>query len=153
MAQIVNGCQGGLGLVRKSDSKEFLEGVDLHGKKYLLVDDDVRNRFALSALIFSFGADVKSCSSASEGLYELENETYHAILTDIMMPNMDGYQFMSEVKKTEKKDIPIVALTARATKEDRTKSYTSGAHQHLSKPMESELLLTSLRVLSTLNDA
>lgn len=120
----------------------------LEGKKILLVDDDMRNVFALSSLLEEKGIKVIVGKNGIEGLSKLEeNSDIDLVLMDIMMPEMDGYEATREIRKQKKyKKLPIIALTAKAMKEDREKCIAAGANDYLAKPVDSEKLLSLLRV-------
>lgn len=120
----------------------------LEGKKILLVDDDMRNVFALSSLLEEKGIKVIVGKNGIEGLSRLEeNSDIDLVLMDIMMPEMDGYEATREIRKQKKyKKLPIIALTAKAMKEDREKCIAAGANDYLAKPVDSEKLLSLLRV-------
>ncbi len=117
-------------------------------KKILLVDDDMRNVFAISNLLEERGMKAVIAKNGREGLKLLdENKDVDLVLMDIMMPEMDGYEAMRRIRKdgTNKK-IPIIALTAKAMKGDRTKCIEAGANDYLSKPVDNDKLLSMLRV-------
>jgi CheY-like chemotaxis protein len=120
---------------------------DLVGRSVLVVDDDVRNIFALSSALERRGMTVLTASTGREALETLERTSDVAIvLMDVMMPEMDGYQTMDAIrKKPELRRLPIVALTARAMKGDREKCLEAGASDYLAKPVNTEQLLSVLR--------
>ncbi|MDY0091291.1 MAG: response regulator [Candidatus Vecturithrix sp.] len=119
-----------------------------HGKTVLLVDDDVRNIFALSSVLEDRGLSVFAAENGKEALHMLTvHPEIDLILLDIMMPEMDGYETMRHVRKQpEFSTLPIIALTAKAMKGDRQRCIEAGASDYLSKPVESEKLLSLLRV-------
>jgi len=121
---------------------------DLLGKKVLVVDDDVRNIFALSSVLERRGMEVLTAGTGYEAITTLETTPNVAIvLMDIMMPEMDGYQTMQVIRqKTEFRRLPIVALTAKAMKGDREKCLEAGASDYLAKPVNTEQLLSALRL-------
>ena len=121
---------------------------DLVGRKVLLVDDDARNIFALSSVLERRGMHVLTATTGHEAIALLESTSDVAIvLMDIMMPEMDGYQTMEVIrKKAEFRRLPIVALTAKAMKGDREKCLEAGASDYLAKPVNTEQLLSSLRM-------
>jgi CheY-like chemotaxis protein len=129
---------------------EKLHRSDEHllGKKVLVVDDDVRNIFALSSALERRGMEVLTASTGHEAIETLEKTPDVAItLMDIMMPEMDGYQTMSAIrKKPQFGRLPIIALTAKAMKGDREKCLEAGASDYLAKPVNTEQLLSSLRM-------
>jgi CheY-like chemotaxis protein len=120
---------------------------DLVGKAVLVVDDDVRNIFALSSALERRGMTVLTATTGREALDKLESTTGVAIvLMDVMMPEMDGYQTMRAIRqKPALRRLPIVALTARAMKGDREKCLEAGASDYLAKPVNTEQLLGVLR--------
>ncbi len=121
---------------------------DLVGQKVLLVDDDARNIFALSSVLERRGMHVLTATTGREAIALLESTSDVAIvLMDIMMPEMDGYQTMEVIrKKAEFRRLPIIALTAKAMKGDREKCLEAGASDYLAKPVNTEQLLSALRM-------
>jgi CheY-like chemotaxis protein len=123
--------------------------TDLEGKKVLLVDDDVRNLYALSSVLEVKGLEITSAQNGSEALELLKDidKNFDIILMDIMMPVMDGYETIRQIRKDKKiKNIPIIALTAKAQKEDKQLCIDAGADDYMSKPIDHELLLSLLNV-------
>ena len=120
----------------------------LDEKKLLMVDDDIRNIFALSSVIEEKGMIVLVARNGKEALDLLEQESaIDLVLMDIMMPEMDGYETMRQIRAQERlKDLPIIALTAKAMKGDRQKCIDAGANDYLSKPVDIDKLLSLLRV-------
>ncbi|MEA2441020.1 MAG: hypothetical protein QOH76_2444, partial [Thermoleophilaceae bacterium] len=129
---------------------EQLHNADavFEGKKVLIVDDDVRNVFALASVFEGRGMDVLFAENGREGLATLqENPDVDLVLMDIMMPEMDGYETTRAVRELpEFKALPIVALTAKAMKGDREKSIASGASDYITKPVDVDQLLSLMRV-------
>jgi HAMP domain-containing protein/CheY-like chemotaxis protein/signal transduction histidine kinase len=121
---------------------------DLVGKPVLVVDDDVRNIFALSSVLERRGMKVLSASTGQEAIANLEsNPEVSIVLMDIMMPEMDGYETMQVIRKNAKyRRLPIIALTAKAMKGDREKCLEAGASDYLAKPVNTEQLLSALRM-------
>ncbi|MBC8088663.1 MAG: response regulator, partial [Phycisphaerae bacterium] len=121
---------------------------DLLGKKVLVVDDDVRNIFALSSVLERRGMEVVTASNGFEAIATLESTPGVAIvLMDIMMPEMDGYETMKAIRQNaELRRLPIIALTAKAMKGDREKCLEAGASDYLAKPVNTEQLLSALRL-------
>lgn len=121
----------------------------LKGKKILLTDDDLRNTFALSKLLKKHGMEVVIADNGEMALEKLESDkTIDLILMDIMMPVMDGYQAIDEIRKRSNiKHLPIIALTARAMPEEQERCINAGANDYLTKPVDIEKLLTLMRVL------
>jgi CheY-like chemotaxis protein len=120
----------------------------LVGKKVLVVDDDVRNIFALSSVIERRGMTVITAGTGREAIAKLESTLDIAIvLMDIMMPEMDGYETMQVIRQNPLfRRLPIIALTAKAMKGDREKCLEAGASEYLAKPVNTEQLLSSLRM-------
>jgi CheY-like chemotaxis protein/signal transduction histidine kinase len=121
---------------------------DLAGKSVLVVDDDVRNIFALSSILERHGMKVLTASTGREAINTLETTPGLAVtLMDIMMPGMDGYDTIREIRKNQTfRRLPIIALTAKAMKGDREKFLEAGASDYLSKPVNTEQLLSALRL-------
>jgi len=117
-------------------------------KNILLVDDDMRNVFALSNVLEEKGMNVIIGKNGKEGLDLLENNgSVDLVLMDIMMPEMDGYEAMRKIRQKKKfEKLPMIALTAKAMKGDRTKCIDAGANDYLSKPVDPDKLLSLLRV-------
>jgi HAMP domain-containing protein/CheY-like chemotaxis protein/signal transduction histidine kinase len=120
----------------------------LVGKKVLVVDDDVRNIFALSSVLERRGMVVVTAGTGREAITMLESTPSIAIvLMDIMMPEMDGYETMQVVRQNPSfRRLPIIALTAKAMKGDREKCLEAGASEYLAKPVNTEQLLSALRM-------
>ena len=121
----------------------------LRGRKILLVDDDLRNSFALSKVLKNAGLTVVMAENGQVALEILEKEDdIDMVLMDIMMPVMDGYEAMGRIRRqTRFKDLPIVALTAKAMVEDRAKCVQAGANDYLAKPVDTAKLMSLMRVL------
>ena len=121
---------------------------DLVGRTVLLVDDDARNIFALSSVLERRGMHVLTATTGKEAIALAESTPDLAIvLMDIMMPEMDGYQTMQVIRqKPDFRRLPIVALTAKAMKGDREKCLEAGASDYLAKPVNTEQLLSALRM-------
>jgi len=119
----------------------------LEGKKALIVDDDMRNIFALSTVLHDQGMEMVSANNGREAIRLVKQEPgIDIVLMDIMMPEMDGITTMQEIRKLpEKKDLPIIAVTAKAMKGDREKCIRAGAWDYLSKPVDTIHLLAVLR--------
>jgi len=121
---------------------------DLVGKTVLLVDDDARNIFALSSVLERRGMHVLTATTGNEAITLVESTPDLAIvLMDIMMPEMDGYQTMQVIRgNPDFRRLPIIALTAKAMKGDREKCLDAGASDYLAKPVNTEQLLSALRM-------
>ncbi|MGH7088750.1 MAG: response regulator, partial [Stellaceae bacterium] len=121
---------------------------NLVGRTVLLVDDDARNIFALSSVLERRGMNVLTAMTGSEAITLLNDTPGVAIvLMDIMMPQMDGYQTMQVIRaNSEYRRLPIIALTAKAMKGDREKCLEAGASDYLAKPVNTEQLLSALRM-------
>ena len=121
---------------------------DLVGRTVLLVDDDARNIFALSSVLERRGMHVLTATTGSEAVALVESTPDLAIvLMDIMMPEMDGYQTIEVIRRTPAfRRLPIIALTAKAMKGDREKCLEAGASDYLAKPVNTEQLLSALRM-------
>jgi HAMP domain-containing protein/CheY-like chemotaxis protein/signal transduction histidine kinase len=120
----------------------------LVGRKVLIVDDDVRNIFALSSVLERRGMTVLTAGTGREAIATLESTPDLAIvLMDIMMPEMDGYETMQVIRQNPSfRRLPIIALTAKAMKGDREKCLEAGASEYLAKPVNTEQLLSALRM-------
>jgi CheY-like chemotaxis protein len=120
----------------------------LFGRKVLIVDDDVRNIFALSSVLERRGMSVLTAGTGREAIATIESTPELAIvLMDIMMPEMDGYETMQVIRQNSSlRRLPIIALTAKAMKGDREKCLEAGASEYLAKPVNTEQLLSALRM-------
>jgi HAMP domain-containing protein/signal transduction histidine kinase/CheY-like chemotaxis protein len=130
-------------LERLHDSNEVL-----HGRKVLVVDDDARNIFALTSLLESRDMDVVSATNGRQAIQLIrEMPDINIVLMDIMMPEMDGYQTIGEIRKDKQfRNLPILAITAKAMKGDREKCLEAGASDYIAKPVNSDQLLSLMRV-------
>ncbi len=131
-------------ILQKLHNKEEL----FDGKKILLVDDDIRNVFALSSVLEGYHMEVKFAENGREALDMLvEQEDFDLVLMDMMMPEMDGYEAMRRIRQMPQySKLPIIALTAKAMKEDRAKCIEAGASDYMKKPISTEQLLSLMRV-------
>ncbi|OXM85283.1 response regulator [Paenibacillus rigui] len=131
-------------LLKKLHSNE----AAFEGKRILLVEDDIRNVFALSNVLESYNLQVSFAENGREALDLLDKQQdFDLILMDIMMPEMDGYQAMEAIRAMPRyAKLPIIALTAKAMKEDRQKCIDAGASDYISKPIDPERLLSLLKV-------
>jgi CheY-like chemotaxis protein len=119
----------------------------LAGRKVLVVDDDARNIFALTSVLEEHNMVIVSADSGREAINVLQSQTdVDIVLMDIMMPEMDGMETIREIRKISRlKDLPIVAVTAKAMKGDREKCIDAGAWDYLSKPVDTEQLMKVVR--------
>ena len=131
-------------MIRTAIDKEAM----LEGKKVLLVDDDMRNIFSLSSVLAEKNMVVIEAENGKEALARLEeNQDIGIILMDIMMPEMDGFTAMREIRKNPRlQKIPIIAMTAKALRGDQEKCMAAGASDYIAKPIEVDKLLSLIRV-------
>jgi HAMP domain-containing protein/signal transduction histidine kinase/DNA-binding response OmpR family regulator len=120
----------------------------LRGRKVLVVDDDARNIFALATILENQDLEVVSATNGRQAIEIIESTPdLSVILMDIMMPEMDGYETMKEIRKNPQfRSLPILALTAKAMKGDREKCLDAGASDYVAKPVDTDQLLSMLRV-------
>ncbi|HEY2400791.1 MAG TPA: response regulator, partial [Steroidobacteraceae bacterium] len=120
----------------------------LEGRRILVVEDDVRNIFALSSLLEPKGASIEIARNGREALESLtRNSDIDLVLMDIMMPEMDGLTAMREIRKRpDWKKLPIIALTAKAMRDDQEKCLAAGANDYIAKPLDVEKLMSLVRV-------
>jgi hypothetical protein len=120
----------------------------LAGKTVLIVDDDPRNVYALTAILEHHKMQVLYAENGPEGIEILKSTpTIDLVLMDIMMPGMDGYETMRAIRQIDRfKSLPIIALTAKAMKGDREKCILASASDYIAKPVNTEQLLSLLRV-------
>ncbi|MGZ6416813.1 MAG: response regulator, partial [Bacteroidia bacterium] len=131
-------------IIRKLHKSEEV----LNNKKILVVDDDIRNIYSLTNVLEEEGVH---CIVAENGIIALEtlkkDLSIDLVLMDIMMPEMDGYEATTEIRKIDKfKKLPIIALTAKAMKGDKEKCLAVGMSDYISKPVNIEQLLSLMRV-------
>ncbi|WP_428266735.1 response regulator [Haliangium sp.] len=120
----------------------------LQGKKILLVDDDLRNTFALSGALREYGLEIVIADHGKLALARLdEDPTFDLVLMDIMMPVMDGYECIRQIREQPRfADLPIIAVTAKAMPEDRSKCLAAGANDYLTKPVSADRVLAMIRI-------
>jgi CheY-like chemotaxis protein len=123
------------------------QGV-LEGKKVLLVDDDIRNIFAMTSVLERFKMQVRSADNGKAAIEKLlEERDVDVVLMDIMLPTMDGYETTRAIREIAGFErLPIIAVTAKAMKGDREKCLAAGASDYVSKPVKPEQLRTILRL-------
>jgi CheY-like chemotaxis protein len=121
---------------------------ELAGAKVLIVDDDIRNIFSLTSVLESHDVEVLHAERGKDGILILEQTPDVDVgLIDIMMPEMDGYETMQQIRqRPELADLPLIAVTAKAMKGDRQKCLDAGASDYIAKPVDIELLLALVRV-------
>ncbi|MEO8885345.1 MAG: response regulator, partial [Mucilaginibacter sp.] len=120
----------------------------IKGKKVLIVDDDMRNIFALSSALQSYDMNVEVAGDGEEALAKLEEITdIDIVLMDIMMPKMDGYEATRQIRKQTKwARLPVIALTAKAMMDDREKCIEAGANDYITKPVDMDRLLALMQL-------
>ena len=116
--------------------------------KVLIVDDDIRNIFSLASALEEYGMELRYAESGRAGLDLLQSlDTVDVALVDIMMPDMDGYETIREIRAMGRfADLPVIAVTAKAMKGDRQKCIQAGASDYVSKPVDIDHLVSVLRV-------
>ncbi len=129
----------------KSDDAEGI--IDFEGERILVVDDDVRNVFAVSCVLENHKLNVLFAESGSEALRVLgAHDDIRLVVMDVMMPGMDGYEVTQAIRQMERyRDLPVIALTAKAMKGDREKSLEAGMSDYLAKPVDGDALLQMIR--------
>lgn len=134
--------------ITKPIRSEIVADKTLEGKHVLIADDDIRNVFALTALLEEQGMNILSASDGKEAVEVLAAHTNtDIILMDIMMPEMDGYEAIRQIRrKPGFKEVPIIALTAKAMAGDKEKCIEAGASDYITKPLDNDKLLSIMRV-------
>lgn len=134
----------------KQSMLEQLHGSNevLRGRKILVVDDDARNIFALTSLLENQEMEVITATNGRAAINLIQDTPdLSIVLMDIMMPEMDGYETMREIRKSAQfRTLPILALTAKAMKGDREKCLDAGASDYIAKPVNTDQLLSLMRV-------
>lgn len=132
----------------EDNDHQIVESDTLKNKKVLIIDDDMRNIFALTTILEHHHIEVKFAENGAEGIKILsENPDFDLILMDIMMPVMDGYEAMKHIRNNpEINHIPIIALTAKAMKLDKEKCIEAGASDYISKPINIEKLFSLMKL-------
>jgi CheY-like chemotaxis protein len=135
------------------EKRKILEGIRvkediLTGKNILVVDDDVRNLFALTTVFERYNINVITAESGRDAINILNNDQkIDMVLMDIMMPEMDGYETMQKIRREHKNNLlPIIAVTAKAMKGDRQKCIEAGASDYITKPLKIDQLLSLMRI-------
>jgi hypothetical protein len=120
----------------------------LAGRSVLIVDDDIRNIFSLTGVLEQHQVQVVHAESGRQGIERLEtSENVDMVLMDVMMPDMDGYETMRQIRRSERfRKLPIIAITAKAMKGDREKCIAAGASEYISKPVDTDQLVSMMRV-------
>ena len=120
----------------------------MSGKRVLIVEDDMRTMFAMAKLLAGHGIDPLKAADGEQALKLLgERDDVDLVLLDMMMPVLDGYETARRIRAQERfTKLPVIALTAKAMKEDRQKCIDAGATDYLSKPVDQDRLLSLLRV-------
>ena len=117
--------------------KSLDKNLNLKNKTILIADDDIKNVFVMTSALENFNVKILDAQNGKEALSILKKEKVDLVLMDIMMPVMDGYQAMREIRNTDEiKNIPIIALTAKALSGDREKCLEAGADDYISKPID-----------------
>ena len=124
------------------------DGEVLAGKRALIVDDDMRNIFAMTSFLERYEMEITAAENGLDALRLMkEAGPFDVVLMDIMMPDMDGYETMRRIRADEThRDLPILALTAKAMKGDKEKCIEAGASDYIAKPVDTEQLLSLLRI-------
>jgi signal transduction histidine kinase/CheY-like chemotaxis protein len=135
-----------LNKLEKLNSLPMRRDIDFTNKTILVVDDDIRNIYILTEALESKNAKVITASNGLEAINKLEeNISVNLILMDIMMPVMNGFEAISEIKVSDKKDIPIIAFTAKATPSDKQKCIEVGANDYINKPLNLDILIKMVK--------
>ncbi|MGW3675097.1 ATP-binding response regulator, partial [Streptomyces sp. NPDC005166] len=142
-----DGSDDGVSWPETTRLRDWLSGrlaVVLADRRILIVDDDIRNVFALTHVLGRVGISVKYAENGREGLEVLDQTPdVSLVLMDIMMPEMDGYEMIAAIRRTPRfADLPIIALTAKAMPGDREKAIESGADDYVPKPVDVDRLLS-----------
>ena len=130
-------------------NKVMNKGIDaIKGKKILIADDDMRNIFALSSALQTYDLKVEVANDGEEAIRKLEEtDDIDMVLMDIMMPKMDGYEATRHIRKQNKwAKLPVIALTAKAMKDDREKCIAAGANDYITKPVDMDRLIALMQL-------
>jgi CheY-like chemotaxis protein len=133
---------------RRTLEDMYQSNKSLAGKRVLIVDDDVRNIYALTSVLEQYSMNIVSADNGRDAIRILQGkEPIDIVLMDIMMPEIDGLDTTREIRKIpDCKDLPIIAVTAKAMKGDRDRCLEAGAWDYLSKPVDTDQLLSVLRL-------
>jgi len=128
---------------KQSEVPSLPHGASFKGKRVLIVDDDMRNIYALTSVLEPWGMVVTHADNGKNGIRRLkENPDMDLVLMDIMMPEMNGFDAIKMIRKiTRFESLPIIALTAKAMKGDRERCLEAGASDYITKPVDTEHLL------------
>ncbi|MER9972842.1 HAMP domain-containing protein [Mesorhizobium sp. M0085] len=148
LALLISATLPGRGHDNNSAAAEQPDKFDLAGAKVLIVDDDIRNIYSLTSVLETYDIQVLHAERGREGIALLEQSPdIDAALIDIMMPEMDGYETMRQIRSMPAiAYIPLISVTAKAMKGDRQKCLDAGASDYIAKPVDLDLLLALLRV-------
>ncbi len=148
MDRLSESAQTTLAMTRKEDAI-------LTGRTALVIDDDIRNIFSMASALEEFGVDLHYAESGRAGIDLLrQHPEVDVILVDIMMPDMDGYETMREIRSMPQfANLPMIAVTAKAMKGDRLKCIQAGASDYVSKPVDIDYLISVMRVAIQRTDA
>jgi hypothetical protein len=139
--------EAGLPELQRRMLRELQASPSLHGTTVLVIDDDVRNIFAITSLLEAHHATIVPAENGGDGLRLLETIKVDIVLMDIMMPEMDGYTVIRKIRaEPQFATLPIIAVTAKAMKADREKCIQAGASDYIAKPVDPDKLLSLLRV-------
>ncbi|MCK5111791.1 MAG: response regulator [Arcobacteraceae bacterium] len=132
----------------QTEEIQYEEEINLDGMTILVADDDIKNIFVLDTALSEYGADVVRAKNGKEAIEKVkENKKIDIVLMDIMMPVMDGYEAIGKIREDESiKNIPVIAVTAKAMKEDRDKCLNAGANEYMSKPIDISKLLQLIKI-------
>ncbi len=137
-----------------NNQREMIQAAHLNeplldGRKVLIVDDDVRNIYALTSVLERYRMNVVHAENGRDAISRLQNQTdIDIVLMDVMMPEMDGYETMRSIRRIPRlAALPIIAVTAKAMKGDREKCLEAGASEYITKPVDPEHLASLLRIL------
>ncbi|MEW9121626.1 MAG: response regulator [Thermotaleaceae bacterium] len=128
-------------------SKTSMEyNLQLNGVRILIADDDLRNIFVLASALEDYGAEILEAENGEEALEILQKEQVDLVLMDVMMPKMDGLEAIKRIRRDERLNhLPIIAITAKALKEDRQKCMEAGANDYISKPIDYDILIRVIK--------